>query len=233
MKNLKFGAKIFLTIILIMSISFLIFCTKENPVNTIGDIITGEKNDAPLGSLSKLPSQELYISSRAELQLKYTQPDYNWNMIDLTEGRSFVLVYSPKKLINSPAEDLLPRVTIVEMVFDDSEMQDNAKGWRRTTKWGADYRDRILKEKYGKENVDIIIKEESKLKEIPCVHFKYKVKYPVSKKEAVTDEYCFLLHKSYYIVQLSRNIEDVNNENVQEALNRFLNSLQITKSLIS
>lgn len=229
MKRLCFN-RVCLIVILMIIIVFLFHCTNKNPLDTVIGI-DNSVNES-LGSLSKLSSQKHYISSKADLQFSFRQPDYNWSMNDLTEGRSFVSLYSPKKLKNSPAEDLLPRVTIVEMVFKEEEMADEKIGWKRTTWWGANYRNRILKEKYGEENVTIIRKEESIFKNIPCIHFTYKVKYPVSGKEAVTDEYCFLQKNSYYIVQLSRTLDDVNNQNFQDAFNRFLSSLKITKTLI-
>ena len=229
MKRLCFN-RACLIVILMIIIVFLFYCTNKNPLDTIIGI-DNSVNES-LGSLYKLPSQELYISSKADLQFSFMQPDYNWSINDLTEGRSFVSLYSPNKLINSPAEDLLPRFTIIEMVFKEEEMTAK-NGWKRTAKWGPNYRSRMLKEKYGEENVNIIRKEECMFKNISCIHFTYEVTYPVSGKNTITDEYGFFQNTKYYIIQLSRTLDDVNNENVQDAFNRFLNSLKITKTLIS
>lgn len=226
MKKLNIYFNISLIIILLAGISLFMHCLNKKPVDAVNDIFNNENSDKQPGILLKEPSQELYLSSKAELQFIFTKPDYDWSLIDLSEGRSFVLVFSPKELINSPPEDLLPRVTIVEMVFKDDEMQDG-KGWRRTMKWGVNYRNRILKEKYGEENVTIMNEEQCVLKKISCIHFKYKICYPVSGKEAVTDEYCFMLNNSYYIVQLSKTLQDVNNKSIQNAFERFLSSLQM------
>ena len=232
MKSLK-PINALLVIIVLTIIAFLFYCTEKYSFDALVNIPNGSNPNVPLNSLSKLPSNELYISSNADVQLKFLRPNYDWDTNDLSEGRSSIILYSPNKLINAPAEDLLPRVTIVEMAFKSSEMQDEKIGWKRDNWWGANYRNRILKEKYGAENVTVINKEETIFKEIPCIHFKYKVKYPVSGKEAVTEEYCFLIKNSYYIVQLSRTLNDVNNDAVNEAFDRFLNSLLIVKSLIS
>ncbi|MFC1557935.1 hypothetical protein ACFL40_01130 [candidate division KSB1 bacterium] len=230
MKRLCFNRACLIVIIMIIT-AFLFYCTNKSPLDPLIGIDNGVNESS--GSLSKLPSKKMHISSRADLQFSFMQPDYNWSMKDLTEGRSFVSLYSPKKLKNSPTEDLLPRVTIVEMVFKEEEMEDKKIGWKRTANWGANYRSRMLKEKYGEENVNIIRIEESMFKKIPCTHFTYGVTYPVSGKSTITDEYGFFQDTHYYIIQLSRTLDDVNNRTIQGSFNRFLNSLKINKTLNS
>ena len=85
----------------------------------------------------------MYISSKADLQIEFLKPGFDWKIYDLTEGRSIVSLYSIKNLLNSPAEDLLPRFTVVEMVFN--------KVKERTPEKMALYREKKLKEMYGEE----------------------------------------------------------------------------------
>jgi len=226
---------------LFLIFSFLFHCTNKNPLNVSEYTpfnmdntknIRNNLNGIINNSLTKATAFEHYISTKADLQFSFLKPKANWKMIDLTDARSVISVYSPKPLVNSHAEDLLPRVTIVEMMFKESEMSDG-NSWKRTVLWGANYRKRKLREKYGEENVNIIRKEESIFKNIPCIHFTYEVKYPVSGKDAITDEYGFFHNNHYYIIQLSKPLNDINDNIMNEGFNRFFSSLKILKSLIS
>jgi hypothetical protein len=144
-------------------------------------------------------------------------------MHDLTEGGSIIFLYSPNNLVNSPAEDLLPRFTIIEM----THKIDNGRVVE------AHWRGKKLKEKYGDNNVEILKIEDSNISGIVCTHFSYKVNYPVSGKIAITDEYGFYNNGYYYIIQFSKSVNDGNDNEINEAFDKLLNSLEIIKTLIS
>jgi len=219
--KLKFNSLSLITILLVF-FSFLFYCTYQNPVN-ISEGITGNENEIT-GILSKLPVSEMYISSKADLQIEFLKPGFDWKIHDLTEGRSIVSLYSTKNLLNSPAEDLLPRFTVVEMVFN--------KVRERTPEKMALYREKKLKEMYGVENVNTIQMEDSNIGNFSCIHFSYQVKYPVSSKIAITDEYGFYYNNNYYMIQFSKSVNDINENIIDETFSNILNKLRITKSLI-
>lgn len=220
MKRLK---SFYFSFIIILFFSFLFQCTYKNPLDTVQNI-PNSKNESFTG-LFKLPASETYLSSKADLQILYSKPGFDWKLNDLTEGRSIVSLYSPKNLVGSPAEDLLPRFTIVEMVFKDIK--------ERTAKGMATYRKNQLIGKYGETNVIIIKLEDSIISDFPCIHFTYEVKYPVSGKHAITDEYAFYYNNNYYMIQFSKSADDINYNTIEETFKNILNNLKITKSLIS
>jgi len=219
--KLKFNRFALITV-LVSFLSFLLYCTYQNPID-ISEDITNNGSEIT-GSLTKLPVSEMYISSKADLQIDFLKPGYDWKMHDLTEGRSIVSLYSTNNLLSSPAEDLLPRFTIVEMIF-----KKDRKG---TAKKMALYREKKLKEMYGEGNVETIKMEDSNIGNFSCIHFSYKVKYPVSGKHVITDEYGFRYDSNYYMIQFSKLINDINGDIISETFSRILNNLKITKSLI-
>lgn len=216
-------SKLYFSFIIILYLSFLIQCTYNNPLDTVQKI--PKSNNESLTGLSKLPTSEIYLSSKADLQILYAKPDYDWKLNDLTEGRSIVSLYSPGNLVGSPAEDLLPRFTIVEMVFKDIK--------ERKAMDMANYRKKQLIAKYGEINVVVTGMKEGVISDFPCIHFSYEVKYPVSGKHAITDEYAFYYNNNYYIIQFSNSADDINFNTIEETFKNILNNLKITKSLIS
>ena len=232
MNRVKNNYTLYITVIFVIS-SFFYYCTGENPLDVTGnmsdnfDHASGIMTDMnkSFNNLAKSHSSENYLSSKADLQFNFLKPEQNWNINDLSEGSAIVSLYSPNILTNSPAEDLLPRVTIVEKIFGEDE--GKAAGW--STKGMANYRSTQLKEKYGEENVNIIGMEENTFKNFPCTHFTYEVKYPVSRKHSITNEYGFYHNNNYYMVQFSRPVNDINDYEISQAFYRFSNSLNIIK----